>query len=395
MINVPEKRVLFVSHDASRTGAPILLLRFLRWLRANTKIEFEVVFRLGGELLGEFAGLAPVWHAEPYDGRLARATMGVARRLGLTSSPDDVAMRRMIGEISKRPFGLIYSNTVTNGRLVSRLAGLGCQVLTHVHELEWNIHQAGEENLRLVKSQTARYLACAEAVKANLVERHGVEADRIDIVHGFIEFRDVDAAVMAQARDRARSELGIPDGAYVVGACGSTTWAKSPDLFVQLAHAVHRRGPVWPVHFVWVGGGTPQNERLAELRLDAETAGVGQIVHFPGSRSNATEYFFAFDVFALVSREDSYPLVCLEAASLAKPILCFDRAGGEPEFVEEDCGFVVPYLEVETMADRTLELLASAELRHRMGERAKAKVCQRHDVSVAAPQVLDVIRGLL
>ena len=96
-----------------------------------------------------------------------------------------------------------------------------------------------------------------------------------------------------------------------------------------------------------------------------------------------------------MSREDSYPLVCLEAASLAKPILCFDRAGGEREFVEEDCGFVVPYLQVEMMAERTLELLGSAELRQRMGERAKAKVRERHDVSVSAPRILEVIRRLL
>jgi glycosyltransferase involved in cell wall biosynthesis len=118
-------------------------------------------------------------------------------------------------------------------------------------------------------------------------------------------------------------------------------------------------------------------------------------MHFPGTRPDAREYFCAFDVFALVSREDSYPLVCLEAASMGKPIVCFDRAGGAREFVEDDCGFVVPYLEVEVMAERTLELLESDEIRRRMGERAKAKVRRRHDVDVAAPRVLDVIRCLL
>jgi len=40
-------------------------------------------------------------------------------------------------------------------------------------------------------------------------------------------------------------------------------------------------------------------------------------------------------------------------------------------------------------------LLASDELRQRMGERAKAKVRERHDVTVAAPQLLDVIRRIL
>jgi len=393
MTNLAEPRVLFVSHEATRTGAPVLLLHFLRWLRTNTGIDFEVVLRRGGELSAEFAALAPVWHAEATAGRLARTTMRVARRLGLRASLDDVHIGRMVRQMSHRRFGVVYSNTFTNGAFVSRLGVLGCPVVTHVHELESNILRPGEENLRLVKAQTSRYIACAEAVKSNLIVRHGIEPDRIDVIHGFVATRALTAAQRAQARARTRLELAIPEGAWVVGAAGTPNWAKSPDLFVQLAYAMHRRRPARPVHFVWVGGW--QDHRLAELRLDAQTAGVGDIMHFPGTRPNATEYFCAFDVFALVSREDSYPLVCLEVASLGTPILCFDRAGGGREFVEDDCGFVLPYLEVEVMAERTLELLASDELRHRMGERAKAKVRGRHDVTVAAPRVLDVIRRLL
>ena len=379
-----------------RTGAPVLLLHFLRWLRTNTSVDFEVVLRRGGELSAEFAAVAPVWHAEaPTPGRVARTTMRIARRFGRRASPDDAHVDRMVRQMSHRNFGVVYSNTFTNGAFVSRLGPLNCPVVTHVHELESNILRPGEANLQLVKAQTSRYIACAEAVKSNLVARHGIERECIDVVHGFVPTGALTVAQRTQARARTRLELAIPDGACVVGAAGTISWEKAPDLFVQLAYAVHRRRPARPVHFVWVGGGSPQDHRLTQLRLDAQTAGVGDLVHFPGSQPNATEYFCAFDVFALVSREDSYPLACLEAASVGTPILCFDRSGGEREFVEDDCGFVVPYLEVEVMADRTLELLASDELRHRMGERAKAKVRERHDVNVAAPRQLDVIKRIL
>src|SRR5947207_11489643 len=120
MTNVAERRVLFVSQDARRTGAPVLLLHFLRWLRTNTSIDFEVVLRRSGELSSEFAALAPVWHAEATTGRLARTTMRVARRLGVKSSLDDLHIDRMIRELSRRRFGVVYSNTVWNGALVSR-----------------------------------------------------------------------------------------------------------------------------------------------------------------------------------------------------------------------------------------------------------------------------------
>jgi glycosyltransferase involved in cell wall biosynthesis len=118
-------------------------------------------------------------------------------------------------------------------------------------------------------------------------------------------------------------------------------------------------------------------------------------VHVVPHVDQALPYFALCDVFAMVSREDPYPLVCLEAASLGKPILCFDGAGGEKEFVEEDCGFVVPYIDVEAMAAKAEILLASPDLRRRLGEAAKRKVRERHDLSVAAPKMLAVIEGLL
>src|SRR5260370_1398386 len=39
----PRPRVTFVTYEASRTGSPILLLRFLRWLREHADLDVEVV----------------------------------------------------------------------------------------------------------------------------------------------------------------------------------------------------------------------------------------------------------------------------------------------------------------------------------------------------------------
>jgi glycosyltransferase involved in cell wall biosynthesis len=96
-------------------------------------------------------------------------------------------------------------------------------------------------------------------------------------------------------------------------------------------------------------------------------------------------------VFALVSREDPFPLVMLEAAFAGKPVVCFEGAGGAPEFVEPDAGFVVPYLDVGAMADRVAQLLRSEDLRLQLGQRGHDKVRRQHDVEIAGPQILGVI----
>ena len=96
--------------------------------------------------------------------------------------------------------------------------------------------------------------------------------------------------------------------------------------------------------------------RRAPALRTIERAGIADSFCWTGEVANPLDYFACFDAFALVSREDPFPLVCLEAALLEKPILCFAGAGGTSELIEEDSGFTVPYLDLNAMADKLLFL---------------------------------------
>jgi len=106
------------------------------------------------------------------------------------------------------------------------------------------------------------------------------------------------------------------------------------------------------------------------------------------SHPDPYRYFGGSDIFVLPSREDPYPLVCLEAAVCGMPIICFDRGGGMPEFVEHDCGAVVPYLDIPAMAEQVILFATDEQKRVAAGEAAQAKVAARHDITIAAPQIL-------
>ena len=66
------------------------------------------------------------------------------------------------------------------------------------------------------------------------------------------------------------------------------------------------------------------------------------------------------DLLALVSLEDSFPLVGLEAALQGTPTICFQGGGGMPEFVSDDAGFAVAYLDVEEMSLQIASLIGFA-----------------------------------
>jgi glycosyltransferase involved in cell wall biosynthesis len=138
-------------------------------------------------------------------------------------------------------------------------------------------------------------------------------------------------------------------------------------------------------------------DTISAQQLDYDLRGLGLtgLVHFIGPRADARPYFHAFDVFAMVSREDPFPLVCLEAASAEIPIVCFDYAGGTKEFVEDDCGAVLPYQDVDAMAAAILQLRSNDDMRQAQGRCASEKARRRHDIDCAAPKIVEIVERLL
>jgi hypothetical protein len=57
----------------------------------------------------------------------------------------------------------------------------------------------------------------------------------------------------------------------------------------------------------------------------------------------------------------------------------------------EDCGFVVPYLDIMAMAESVVVLLDSPESRVWMGAAARRKVAQRHDISGTPPRIAEIL----
>jgi glycosyltransferase involved in cell wall biosynthesis len=166
------------------------------------------------------------------------------------------------------------------------------------------------------------------------------------------------------------------------------------DLFVQLARTVVKMCSKMPIVFIWVGEEKGGKE-TAPLRDEIKKYGLQSRVFLLPHVANPLDYYADFNMFTMVSREDPFPLVNLEVAVLRKPILCFANSGGSEEFVEDDAGFVVPPYDVEAMAKKVIQLAEDEQLRESLGRRAYEKVIARHDVSIAANEILQIMKKCL
>jgi glycosyltransferase involved in cell wall biosynthesis len=377
--------VLFVSHEATRTGAPLVLLHLLRWLRDHTDLSFEVLLLAGGPLADEFAEVAPTTAVEAL-GRSGTSYLeaGMARA-GFAGASDRLKVirgRRMARHLEG--FDALYLNSATSALALRMLPVVPPMVISHIHELRSAlIHWFPEPDRSNLLQATDWYVACSAVVQQTLIDDLGVPADRVSCHHEFI----IPPTPNPSGAATVREALGIAPTATVIGGSGTITWRKGPDLFVQAAAHLHRRRPDLDVHFVWVGGA--EDDRMP-LDRDLAKLGLTDRVHFLGELARPDEAFGTYDVFCLTSREDPYPLVMLEAASLGVPVVSFDN-GGARELAGADPSpdvrraAVVPYLDLEALVAELIELIDDPDARRGLGRRGRDHVLANHVVEVGAP----------
>ena len=376
MISKNFKKVLFISHDATRTGAPIVLIHLLRWLKNNTDIKFEILLKRGGELIPEFESINPT-HIM-YKENIKRKLL---RKLNLNDELSLIPLA-LIG----KQYDLIYSNTITNGNLVSRLKEKAKKIITHVHEMDSWIERSGKDNWNEVVSQTTQFLAVSEPVRDCLIRR-GIKKDKIELLP---ECVSVPATPSLTDRESIREALGISKSAFVVGGGGAEVWRKGCDVFVQLAAATIYRQRSRDFHFIWLGS-HPDKESSMWLKHDSKLLGCEECIHCVGSVKNPEVYYSAMDTFVMTSREDPLPLVAIEAGMMGLPIICFNSAGGTADWVREEAGYTVSYLDIAAMAEKIILLSSDQNMLRKKGSNARIITQSRFTIDIVGKKFAEYL----
>jgi glycosyltransferase involved in cell wall biosynthesis len=376
------KRILFVGHDASLSGAPIVLLHLLRWLKTNRPDwHFDILLLSGGQLEPEYSQLGKVLLMPPGRPRYAFARLEhkLRRKLGI---PKRVGGRDFPLGISDSPYDIVVGNTILTLPVLRYFRDAGITTVAWLHEMEQTIlkYYTSREFRSLCNKLDHLILASKRA--AAIVDGFSIRSP-YSIVYDFSvqPIHGVDSVAL----------LDIPDHAFVVLGCGTVEPRKGSHLFVELAEQLCQLHP--DIYFVWVGEYPAKVDNYA-ARLRSIVSGNDRII-FTGRKRDLGTYFERADVFALTSLEDPFPLVCLEAAECAKPIICFADAGGMPEFVEDDCGFVVPLGDLSQFADRILRLRVDPTLKKKLGLSAAVKVRQRHNLNTSCSRIAELIEQAL
>lgn len=365
------RHLLTVLHAAERTGPPVFALRFLRWLReVRPGWRTDTLFLdAGGELVDDFAALGRVIVRDP-------ATSPAHPWLG-----GRINDRRLRAELrGLGPLDLVHVHCAGSMWVLPLLPD--APVICHLHELSVGLdyHLSPGARRHLVRAD--RYVAVADAVRTEFLSRFDVPAERVDRQWGFV---DSDALRVEPDRAAARAE----GDDFLVIASGVRHWRKAPELFLRVAHRARTRFPDRHWRFVWIGGGSAGTpDTYASLTDDGPN---GPPVVFIDHVDEPLPVLAAADVFVLTAREDAFPLVCVEAASLGRPIITFDNGGTSELLRAGGCGKVIPYPDVDAMVDALEYLAGDADERKRLSDAAVTFAYEHLLLDARGPELLSTL----
>lgn len=342
-------RILLVSHEASRSGAPRVAAMVARELVGDGH-QVSVLSRAPGPLLADLAAAAPT-SVEP----LHRVRHKLRRTRGFTRVAHLLDSATAVLALLRRRPDLVYVNSTAASVYLRPSLWLRIPAVLHVHEsaevaTSFLTRDRAPEQLRGIT-----LVACSPSVRDDLAGLTGRAVDEVTLLPS-VPDHDLVTSLAQQPPDRP-----YVDDQLVVGCCGSVEHRKGADLWVEAARRVRATSPGRDVRFVWLGD-------VADPVPGATEAGA----EFVGPTANPYPHMRRFDVATLPSRDDPFPLVVLESMLLGTPVVAFD-VGGVAEQVG-DGGLVVPAEDVDAFATAVGRLLDDAQERGRRGTLAATRV---------------------
>lgn len=339
--------VLLISHEASRTGAPILAYNIALQLRE--KYNVVALLLRGGDLVKNFqnscaAVIGPVTYMEWHPVE--------ARRI----------VQHLVGACK---FAYAIANSIESRNFLPWLPRNFVPVVSLVHEFasytrpKDSMIESFDWATELVFS-TELTAASAKAEHPSLLGRtiHVLPQGRCDLPP--VEIREKTSQDATKLRRLIRPE-GLEDALIVLGA-GFVHIRKGVDLFIACAAAVKALKPKRRVRFVWIGQGyDPKNDMTYSCYLAEQIARSDLDDHFEilNEVADLESVYAETDVFFLSSRLDPLPNVTIDAAFHGIPVVCFDGATGIAEILNAEPATrpcVVPYVDVDAAARMIADL---------------------------------------
>ncbi len=230
-----------------------------------------------------------------------------------------------------------------------------------------------------------KIIAISEAI-ADVLRDRGIDDDRIVVIRSA-----VDADAMSESPDCSsfRREFGIADGVFSIAAVGQLIPRKGHRYLLEAAGKLKLTHP--PFQLIIFGEGYLNNQ----LRAQASSLGLGDVVQFAGFRDDLDTFLGCFDLLVHPASAEGLGVAVLKASAAGVPVVGCD-AGGLRESVEHEVtGLLVPPEDANALHEAIATLIDDDELRARLAAAGRERMQNEFSVATMADSHEHLYESLL
>lgn len=343
-------RILFINSVCSRNGSTLMLLYFLEWLNKKCPTyKIDVISVTGGTLVKEFDKVADK-HYKPFVQKniFYKIIRGTLRKLKLIKIDSGLFYDYEINKIIKNQYDLIYNNTIFNIKFSNYLKNI-CQntkLIVHTHEME-NFIKSVYSDFDKISIQVDWFICASNAVKKDLFKNWNIQNS--NVIYELSKF------------ETKNSKKKINNDIVVISGSGRGAHRKGLDLFIKTCkNLLLKSNGTINFKFQWLGYLTIDEKTLHENIVKEHN--LESYFSFLDEREDTSSYFTETNIFIMSSREDPFPLVCIEAANYGIPIFLFNKTTGTQEVFEDLNYLIAQQFDTNELAEKIISLLNNEEL---------------------------------
>jgi glycosyltransferase involved in cell wall biosynthesis len=306
----------------------------------------------------------------------------------------------------RHKFDVLHAHTPVAaliGRIAAKLAGIPLVIYTahgfYFHDDMPRWKRALFVILERIGGRFTDLLFCQSAEDAEDAVSEGIApTSRVMAIGNGVNVARFDPANVG-AGETARTALGIPKEAFVIGLIGRQVREKGVAEFLQAVTALASR---YPNLWVLLVGARLTSDHAQGVEADFYGACrvLGDRLVAPGLRDDIPQLLAAMDLFCLPSWREGMPRTIIEAMMMAKPVVATDIRGSREEVVNEETGLLVPAKDAIRLAAAIVRCIENPVGAKRMGEAGRQRALRLYDErEVVALQIARItteaqVRGL-
>ena len=230
-----------------------------------------------------------------------------------------------------------------------------------------------------------KIIAISEAI-ANVLRDHDIDDERIVVIRSAV---DTDRFAAVVDRQAFQKEFAVSHDAIVIAAAGQLIPRKGHRYLLQAVAGLRQSYP--QIRLIIFGEGYLNNQ----LRAQAASLGLGDIVQFAGFRDDLDDYMSCFDIFVHPALAEGLGVATLKAAAAGVPVVGFD-AGGLPEAViDGETGILVQPENVAALGDAIAALIDEDGLRQGMGSAGRERMQKEFSIDTMVDKHVDLYESVL